>query len=98
MSGGSYNYLFEKSAGEFGPDNDDFLAMLNRLDEVGYAPIAAADTRLILTKLGEIQALIDGLGAVWKAVEWCDSSDTGPDTMRTVLTGYEAEHQKGERS
>lgn len=92
MSGGSYNYLCFKVAGEFGPDDSNLLAMIARLEDIGYAQAAHTKTVQVQTKLREVEALLADLTKVWYAVEWRDSCDWGEDQLRAELIRYEAAH------
>jgi hypothetical protein len=98
VSGGSYDYLCFKGAGEFGPDDDNLLRMIDRLKQVGYAQHAHATTEAIRTKLAELQELIGSMEKVWYAVEWTDSCDWGEDRLRAALIRYEAEHLDDEQA
>lgn len=92
MSGGSFNYLYCKSAGEIGPDDGNLLAMIARLGDLGYAQAAHARTIEVREKLREVDALIGDLSKVWHAVEWRDSCDWSEDQMRAEIIRYEAAH------
>lgn len=96
MSGGSYNYLCTKDVDELTPHNDDLAHMIERLDGIGWATAAAANTRAVRDKLrafhDEIQALLTDLEPVWHAVEWRDSGDWDDDQLRAALVRYEAAH------
>ena len=102
MSGGSYNYLCYASIDELitkhGQDLDD---MVQALVAVG-AQDAARETeslRLILRHFEvRMQARLDRLSPVWKAVEWCHSGDTGPDGIDDALAQYRAEVEPPPRS
>lgn len=85
MSGGSYNYLCNATLSE---RDDDLRRMYDRLreleqkkaarrDESKAYGLAADATHRILAALD----VPDALSAVWKAVEWRDSSDWGEDQM-----------------
>jgi hypothetical protein len=95
MSGGSYNYLAHAC------DLEDLLAkrtelesMADRLAGLSEAefPGAAAAERLTRSLLLRVQlwaahadASTGLLAGVWKAVEWWDSADSGPDNVRGAL-------------
>lgn len=90
MSGGSYNYLCRAF------DLDDLLdrrgslrEMADRLAGLGYAEDAAKETEELLVLLNQwgVRAEVrrNRLAEVWKAVEWWDSCDSGPDGVRKAL-------------
>lgn len=49
-----------------------------------------ADTDALLALALELDERTDRLRAVWKAVEWCVSSDWGPDDVLQAINAYEA--------
>lgn len=96
MSGGSYNYLCHAF------DLDDLLEkrgslreMADRLAGLGYAEDAAKETEELLALLNQwrVRAEVrrNRLAAVWKAVEWLDSGDSGEDDVREALAAYRGE-------
>lgn len=96
MSGGSYDYLFTAS------DIDDLMrkgehlhAMLGRLEGLGYAEDAAAETEEIvqIIKHAEMRVArrLKHLADVWKAVEWWDSCDWGESSVKQALAEYREE-------
>jgi hypothetical protein len=91
MSGGSYDYLCFKTAGELSPDSENLQWMIDRLDGLG-ATAAAARSREVPEKLREVQDLLAELSDVWHAVEWCDSNDWTEEQMRAALARYETDH------
>jgi hypothetical protein len=93
VSGGSYNYLFAAA------DLEDLQArrwdleeMATRLAGLGYAQDAARETEelLLLLRQWEVRATarMERLTAVWKAVEWWDSSDWGEPQVHEALAKY----------
>jgi hypothetical protein len=85
MSGGSYNYLYKKDAEDLfnlaGPTLDE---MCKRLAELGFIDAAhAAETlRLNVRRAGvRINAELEELRDVFKAVEWHDSGDLNLEEM-----------------
>lgn len=94
MSGGSYNYLCFREPCDLRPDNADLARMVARLDGLkDRAPNAAVRTRGVLAELTRVYERIakqvEALSPVWKAVEWCDSSDWGEDRLHEALAAYE---------
>jgi hypothetical protein len=89
VSGGSYNYLC------FHTDNltehlGDLEEMSKRLDGLPWASDAAADTRRVLALLEQAFQVAQGLGEVWRAVEWWDSADWGEEQVREETDRYRA--------
>ncbi len=91
MSGGSYNYLYCHVDGLDGR-RGDIRRMAERLEDLGYAPEVAADTRKVLALLDEAEAVAGRLEDVWHDVEWWDSGDYGEDTVRKTITAYQGEY------
>jgi hypothetical protein len=94
MSGGSYDYLCDKSADEIGNMENQLQRMADRLARLGYAEDAAKETMETLLEIRQaknrIQTRINRLRDVWYAVEWWDSCDTTEDAVRTALAKYRA--------
>jgi hypothetical protein len=92
MSGGSYHYLCHKDGHEIVDIPVSLSAMAERLAGLGYAEDAARETEELLLILRQcevrIQARIDRLRAVWRAVEWWDSCDSGEDGVKAALEAY----------
>lgn len=95
MSGGSYDYasladhLDDVLAKRQGIDQlADRLASLDESEFPG-ARAAAVLTQQLLGQLRVWEAYVESqtrlLGGVWKAVEWWDSCDWGPDQVREAL-------------
>lgn len=93
MSGGSYMYLYAKDSGRLlaGEGREDLERMRDRLLEAG-AMDAAAQTDAVIATIEQANALvnmrIEALEAVWKAVEWVDSCDWGPERIEEALAKY----------
>jgi hypothetical protein len=88
VSGGSYDYLHLKCAGELDAEDTNLIRMSDRLRRLN-ARKALADTELIRTKLREVDELIHNLAPVWRAVEWRDSGDYGDGEMHAEIDKYE---------
>ena len=96
MSGGHYDYLcFAQDLEELLTKGRSLQEMYDRLDGLGYAEDAAAETEEVITILGHAQRRIARrlarLQPVWKAVEWWDSSDWSEDSVRQALAEYREE-------
>ena len=91
MSGGSYNYLCYKTSDDILDGKEDIHKMRDRLTELGYLD-AAKETESVLLMLDafevRLQARIDRLNDVWRAVEWCDSGDSGTDDIIEEIEKY----------
>lgn len=91
MSGGSYNYLCYKDSDNINESRSDINDMRDRLTELGYLD-AAKETESVTLMLNafevRIQARIERLSEVWRAVEWCDSGDSGEDSVKKAVDKY----------
>lgn len=91
MSGGSYNYLCYKEAYDIHERTEELNQMRDRLVELGYLD-AAGETESVLLMLKSfevrLQARIDRLNKVWRAVEWMDSGDSGIDYVESEIKSY----------
>lgn len=93
MSGGSYNYICNRDADELvASHSDDMDSMLTRLQGLGYADDAAAETQGVIDDLAELRRLMARIDrrmrpvqAVWRAMEWWDSLDSSEDGFRRAL-------------
>lgn len=91
MSGGSFNYLFARSADElpqYLKDLSDMASYLTVLD----AHDAAAETedivRYILHARRQVEARMASLADVWKTAEWHASGDRSRDQLDQELERY----------
>lgn len=87
MSGGSYNYLFRS---DLLSREGDLMAMADRLLQLGY-PREAKQTRNVIRTARRAQ---DQLAAVWRAVEWLDSGDSGPEAVKAAVRAHRARRLK----
>lgn len=95
MSGGSYNYLYSKSAYDLINIHsvmDDMERMSARLASLGYANDAARETEELIVILRQVetrlQVRLDRLCGIWHAVEWWDSCDSSEDCVKDELLKY----------
>lgn len=95
MSGGSFNYLCYKDAGELvSSSRQDLNEMVSALDALGSDAKEIADrTRAIPDRIAEIQAEIDALSDVWKAVEWWQSCDWSRERVFVEIGRYKERHK-----
>ena len=93
MSGGSYNYLCNREAGEIldGQGASDLVEMRDALRERGVLD-AAGQTDAVIATIAEARQLVEmrleALRDVWKAVEWHDSGDWGPERIDGAIAEY----------
>lgn len=95
MSGGSYNYLCHiDDLSDLVSQCFDLGSMAERLEqlsEVDFPGVTAAAERTrsleahLMMWEAHVRAQIALLSGVWKAVEWWDSSDSGPDSVVVAL-------------
>ena len=94
MSGGSYEYLFIKDATDLLRGNEHLQPMADRLAALGYMD-AAKETNDLIVELriveARLEARVDRLRDVWKAVEWLDSMDSGPEAVAEAVAQYRGE-------
>lgn len=96
MSGGSYDYLCFADASDALTDKVEYnLAnMAQRLAGLGWADDAARESTELLLLIRQAQVNLgvrmDRLRDIWKAVEWWDSQDSGPEGVRKALAKYRA--------
>lgn len=94
MSGGSYNYLCYKDAGELVNQqaDDDLDRMVDRLAGLAYAQDAAAETEHLVLTIRQtrvrLQVMIDRLRPIWEGVEWWDSCDRSEEQLKEKLKAY----------
>src|SRR3990167_4985840 len=86
MSGGSFNYLYAKYWPDIANECDGELRnMADELAALGYAEDAAAETEELILIMRQAAVRVrtrqDRLKAVWKAVEWWKSSDSGEEAI-----------------
>lgn len=93
MSGGSYDYLYSKDLHDLLRSGMTELdSMIDRLSGLGYARDAAreaAELRLIIRQAEtRVEAAMERLSGVFRAVEWWDSMDSREDGVVEALAKY----------
>jgi len=95
MSGGSYNYLcFADPSDLLQKHSQDLREMVEGLSAAG-ADDAARETETIIVILdhfrNRMQARVDRVSPVWKALEWWHSGDWSEKQFRETLAEYRAD-------
>lgn len=93
MSGGSYDYLYLKETEDFFKlDNISYLSeMADMLLKEGYEDVSRDVVRLIeyiKSAWIRVDVLREQLSDVMRSVEWFDSHDIGPDTLKEHIEMY----------
>lgn len=92
MSGGSYNYLCFKDADDIQQASDSLNQMCDRLSRLPYAEDVAKETMWVILEMRahrvRVQAAIDRLSGVWKAVEWWDSCDSSESELVSAIAKF----------
>lgn len=96
MSGGSFNYLCHKDASDLLQGSlCDAEDMVDALAALGYAPDAAQETAALIAEVraadARINAKLDRLQGVWRAMEWWRSCDSDEAALRAALAEYRGE-------
>jgi hypothetical protein len=98
MSGGTFDYLCYKSAGELLEADHELQSMADALAELGYAEDAARETQEILLTIramrNRVQVSIDRLTDVWRTMEWWRSGDYSEDQLEEALAKFRGEDTK----
>lgn len=92
MSGGSFDYLYQRKARElFVHYQDEIKEMEKMLRKMGF-DVIANDTLEILLLFEmfekEVDRRVSELSEVWKAVEWYSSGDWGGEKLIKVAKEY----------
>jgi len=97
MSGGSFDYLYCKEAGDLLQDEGTLKEMADELARLGYAADAALETQALLLEIraarNRIASSIDRLSPVWRGLEWWKSCDTDEGGFEKALSTYRGEVQ-----
>ena len=94
MSGGSYNYLCHCDAEDIFAKTKDIQDMASRLSELGYVDAATETESILLVRnnyVSRMQARLNRLTPIWKAVEWYDSGDWGKESIEEEVNKYREE-------
>lgn len=84
MSGGSFDYLYIKETHQVVEMRDDVERMQKELERLNHWD-AARRTADVLQYIQAIRNVQEDIADVWQAVEWCCSSDWGPDQVETAV-------------
>ena len=100
MSGGSFEYLCWKDAGDLISRDDLILKMGERLTELGYSDAGSA-TIYLYAYTNALQLMIDKIKAeledIWHAVEWHDSGDSGIEVVKEAVEKWKQSRIKEEQ-
>lgn len=93
MSGGSFNYLCHKVASDLlQGGREDLEHMIDALAALGYAPDAARESATVLAEVRAVEVRLDAqlqrLSGVWRAMEWWQSCDTSEQDFKRALAEY----------
>lgn len=92
MSGGSYDYLCYKDVFELESQREHIVRMRDRLIELGHLD-AAKETESVILVLDSfkvrMEARLERLKEVWRAVEWLDSGDSGKDCVDEAIKEFQ---------
>jgi hypothetical protein len=91
MSGGSFDYLCDRSADELLTALPTMRRMAAALTEAGAGDAALETEALVLAvehALRQIEARRRRLDRVWHAIEWWKSGDWSEDQFRAALAAY----------
>ena len=86
MSGGSYNYLCDRTD-DLSGRLYDLRRMRTRLTQLGYGDVSAQTDRVI-ELLKEAADVASELASIWHAVEWLDSFDYEPEQVAEAVERY----------
>lgn len=94
MSGGSFDYLYHKEPAQLFDNIEHIENMVQALTNRGYTD-AAKETEGVLLILRHFQARMEArlerLQPVWKAVEWNTSGDVTKATVDLAIKNYRKE-------
>ncbi len=96
------NSLCVHNADSIGEMQDELQQMADRLAGLGYADDAARDTLQTLVEVRQarsrIQARLDRLCEVWRAVERWDCNCGSERVVRAAIADYRTEENPGENN
>jgi hypothetical protein len=95
MSGGSYNYVCYADPGDLlQKHGQDLQEMVGALSRAG-ADDAARETETVIAILdhfrNRMQARLDRLNGVWRAMEWWHSGDISEEDFKKALAEYRSD-------
>ena len=95
MSGGSYNYLcYADPSDLLQKHGQDLRDMVSSLSAAG-ASDASKETETIIAILDHfrdrMQARVDRISGVWRAMEWWHSGDISEEQFKEALAEYRAD-------
>ena len=99
MSGGSFNYLCYRDAGDLlsGGHDEDLVSMITFLKGHGCKDVATS-SQLLLDDIRDARLkILDGLeklNDVWHSVEWYMSGDSGKDEVQEAVKRWRDAHGK----
>jgi hypothetical protein len=95
MSGGSFNYLCFREAGDIFGHEDDLAEMAAELAALGHqAQDVATRTRALIDRRDEINDEIAALKDVWQAVEWWRSCDRSREDVFIAIGRYREREER----
>jgi len=96
MSGGSYDYLFQRPPEQFPARMGQIQRMEQRMRQLGYKEAADDTARLVEHLRSLYVAAPSQLREVWRAVEWLDSADWSREQADRVAAEYRSRSTFGE--
>lgn len=96
MSGGAFNWLYTRDAGQLVENPGYVQTVADVLKATGYADDAAEDTQKILNSIEELRRIIETtltddvqkMTLVWRALEMWFSCDSTEDDFKKALETY----------
>ncbi len=92
MSGGSFDYLDRIDRYEISERENTIRAMADRLRDFPNGRYAARKTEEILALIDAMDALVETLRPVWKAVDRYDSFDDDEEDVARALAEHVRNH------
>lgn len=104
MSGGAFNYVSVVSdLGTLEGKLSDFRKLRDALAEYPGSDLAVIHTDVFLDQIADLERELTrnqegALGAVWQAVEWHHSGNSGPERVLEALRRHEARFPENDTS
>lgn len=95
MSGGRYNNLWSADAPHLFENFQHLATIRDRLAELGHNEASIA-TGIVVLQMEDLCKTLEywmeknRLSEVWKAVEWLDSGDYGPEQVQEAVSDFTA--------